>query len=395
MGIDNDQLNSFEFNIESFKITSIMFRVSVLLAFFLLCGSCVLHKKKVSFRSEKAFTVYLKDSIPMSVDLMFDDSNKPLKYYAHIFAPVCEEKICYPLVVDVSWDLLGNFDEYSLPIDSPLTKFDHEVFNKEDVDKMHKILSDKSSVLKFYSSQDLVDSSETKKSSVVDAITGATNKTLQSSIVSGAVHSSYLLWHIVNGSAADSILQHTESLLNDSMLTQMLESNNYHYQYYALGKIPKDRISDFLPAVIRLVGTGKEYVPYFAIEKIPEEAWMSSETQQSILNLLNQVDFKIQNQVINKLKDKRLTEAALDKLISNFRILQPSQIIKSLDIIITNKDILNYNLLLKLAFLLGNPSAELTEKVYDVLKSQSKNFPDLEKITEKYKKGTSSTQEEK
>jgi hypothetical protein len=353
----------------------------------LICGSCALYKKKTIVKSEKAFTVYLKDSVPVSIDLIFDKTGKPDKYHAHIFTPVCEEKICYPLVVDVSWDLLGNFDGYSLPIDSPLTKFDHEVFNTEDVSKMHEILSDKSSVLKFYSAQDLVDTSETKASSVIDGVTGATRQSLQGSVVSGAVHSSYLLWHIMNGAAADSILQHTEAIFNDSMLVRMLESDNYHYQYYALEKIPADKVSDHLFGIIRLIGKGGEYVPYFAIEKIPDHFWMSSDVQHLILNLLNQVDFKIQNQIINKLKGKRLSEIALSKLIADFQILQPGQVISSLEIIIANQDLLNYNLLMKLSSLLSNPNPELSEKIYRVLRSKSENFPEIKKIVEKYKKG--------
>src|SRR5690606_7567742 len=142
--------------------------------------------------------------------------------------------------------------------------FDHEEFTEDDHIKMKEILSNRDSFLRFYTLENLIDTTAQRSSTVVDGVSGATHKSIQNDVVGGAVFSTYVLWHIVNGPVAAKILKHTEDRLNDSLMIQLLESSNYHYQYYALQGInEKDNIR-YLPYIIRLVSEGNDYVPYFA-----------------------------------------------------------------------------------------------------------------------------------
>src|SRR5690606_28328184 len=182
--------------------------------------------------------------------------------------PVCKEGLCYLMVIDIYWDLLGNFLKYELPEEHPLTKFDHVEFSGEDHEKMCEILSNKDSFLRFYALENLIDTTVQKSSTVVDGVSGATHKSIQNEVVGGAVYSTYVLWHIVNGPIAKKILDHTESQFTEAMLLELLRSDNYHYQYYALNRIPEADSQEYLPSIIRLISDGIAYVPYFAIEKI-------------------------------------------------------------------------------------------------------------------------------
>lgn len=359
---------------------------TILLIFFIFSlSACFLQKSRNNIRSEKVFTVYMKDSLPFTVSLLYDKENIPEKYFAHVFTPVCEERVCYSLVIDIYWDLLGNFLKYKHPIDSPLTKFDHEVFTNEDKIKIHEILSDKSSLLKYYSTEELIDRKEKKVSAVIDGVTGATNTSLKSVVVSGAAHSSFTLWHIINGPAAEKILKYTETHFIDSLIIKMLKSDNYHYQYYALDKLPIDNNAEYFPYIIRLISKGGSYVPYFAVEKLPEFAWKSPENQLEILKLLNGVDFKTQNQIINKLIGIQLSVNALNRLIENLKLLSENQIIRSLDIVSFNQGSLNYDLLIKLTSLLRNPNKEISEKTFQILNDKSREFVEIKKVIEWYK----------
>ena len=156
-------------------------------------------------------------------------------------------------VIDMYWDLLGNFTSYTLPPDKPLTKFDHEEFTQEDYQKLNSILADQRSLLGKYKVEDLIDRHTQKVSEKVDAVTGATKKTVQNAVVGGAVYSSYTLWHLANGEISEKIEQHTRKLVADTLIRKMISSNNYHYQYFALDHIASSQYERYRPEILSLL----------------------------------------------------------------------------------------------------------------------------------------------
>lgn len=255
--------------------------------------------------------VYLEDSVQVSVDLVFAENNQPDYYQSHVETTVCKDSLCYLVEIDLFWDLLGNFKNYQLPPEAPLTKFDHEEFDAADHKKLKKILANKTSLLRDYDMKSLVDNSVKRTSTVVDATTGATSASIKDEVVGGALYTTHRLWHIVNGEIARKILQHTEASFNDTLLLQMLRSDDYHYQYYALNKIPTEATEKYLPELMRLVASGDEYVPFFAVEKLPAYVWKDSDYQQKLIGMLGSLNFEMQNEIINRFKGVSLsTEAA-------------------------------------------------------------------------------------
>ncbi len=267
-----------------------------------------------SFRHEEAFVVFMEDSVRVSVDLVFTDNDQPDYYQSQVETPVCKDSLCYLVKIDLYWDLLGNFRNYRLPPDAPLTKFDHEKFNAADHVKLKTILANKTSLLRDYDMKSLVDNSVQRSSAVVDATTGATSTSIKDEVVGGALYTTHRLWHIVNGEVAKRILQHTEGFFDDSLLVQMLRSDNYQYQYYALNKIPAETTQKYQPELIRLVTSGDEYVPFFAVEKLPTEVWKNKITQQKLTGMIGSLNFEMQNEIINRLKDIPLTPGSVAEL---------------------------------------------------------------------------------
>ena len=330
-----------------------------------------MERQNPTIKKEKAFVAYTKDSVMLEVDLIFNSEAEPIKYYSNVVTPVCEEGVCYNLVAEVYWDLLGNFMDYKETALDPLTKFDHIKFTREDHNKMKEILRDKTSLLANYKAEDLVDHSIEIKSEVIDGVAGATYKSLSGAVVRGAVYSSHTLWHIVNGEVADKIVAHTESLMNDDLLIWMLDSDNYNLQFYALNKIDTGN-EQYTPNLIRLISEGNSYVPFFAIEKIPEWAWSSALYQPKIIILLKEVEFRMQNEILNKLNDRELEENSITVLTSSMESLNKSQLKKAFNILNNNRDRLSVESIGEIESLSESGKKEISEAAEQFLTSLEK-----------------------
>ncbi len=280
----------------------------------------------LSDSSKVIFTAYLEDNIPLSVELVLDTNQLPEYYFSKIKTPVCEDSLCYLVKIDIYWDALGNFLDYETDSDTALTKFDHIKFTKEDHQKLKKILSNGESVLRDYAVETLLDPVAKKNSDVVaDAVAGATNTSIKDEVVEGALYSTYTLWHIVNGSIAQKIKAHSQTMFNKKLLDKMLSSNREQYQYYALNKIPSSKLAGYTHEFIGLIKSGIGNVPYFAIEKIQETAWADPIYQLKLITLIREVNFQMQNEILNHLQNKKLSKEAVQKLEAVGGILKENQ----------------------------------------------------------------------
>lgn len=339
----------------------------------------------VDFQMESILKVET-DSIRYEVWIVTGQNNQPDHYYAEIFTPVCYSRTCLPVFINFKWDLLGNYQKYELPEEKVLTKYDHLEFDKKEYEKLQEILSNENSILKNYKADQLVASTESINPTGVDAVTGATIKSIQNEVISGAVYSCYTLWHIAHGDISEKLKHHTENdLKSDDLLIQFLQSSNYHYQYYALNRISATDTKAYLKEIIHLISDGSSYVPFFAIEKLPEEAWRSPIHQGTLINLLAKVDFKMQNELLNKLKGIQLSKSAMQSLSNMLQKLSGQQILKALEIITYNQTSLSHTSMLTISSMLAHPDSEIGKNVYRLLKSNSKENKDIEKILTQYK----------
>ncbi|MGV3761367.1 hypothetical protein [Parapedobacter sp.] len=262
-----------------------------------------------------ARTVNEYNGVNYTVQLQKDGAGKPVGYHAYVFTPVCEDDLCKPVYINLYWDLLGNYMRYEVPLDQPLTKLDHVVFTPEEYEKLHEMLQDAESLLKDYQIDELVESaSNARPGGDVDAVTGATAKSLQAVVIPGALYTCYTLWHIVHGRVRDTIASVTDSLVSPSLLLHFLRSGNYRYQHYALDRAMDGQGNiepDFEQDVVNLIGSPNIFLAQRVLKAIAPGYLQSAERQHWLGQLFIDANYRFQLALLAKLQD-----VPLDKVLT-------------------------------------------------------------------------------
>lgn len=319
--------------------------------------------------SLKPIVVETENKLSLTLNLVKSACIDSCYFISHVYTPVCEENICYPIELEIRWDLLGYFKDYETPVKHPLTKFDHQLLTDRDQIKMRAILSNKYSVLRNMKVDDLIDKSITIKSAVkVDGVTGATRPSLKEEVVQGAIYSTYTLWHLVNGAAADSIRKRTESRLDNDLLRDFLRSGNPQYHYFALEKLPDDQKEPLKDDIIRLVRYGEGNVPFFAFDRLPQAIWSDPVYQTRLISMTGSLDFRLKNAILNQLLKVSLSAVSLDSLVSNLYRLTDQQLLKALTIIERNVVTLASDAVLRLkSYQNNNDNEEVAKRISRIL----------------------------
>ncbi|WP_209329266.1 hypothetical protein [Lunatimonas salinarum] len=268
------------------------------------------------------------DSTRYDLWLVMDGDEVPDHYMAEIFTPVCYSNKCYPVFINFYWDLLGNFDRYEMPEGKILTKLDHLPFEPEDYEKILRILRNKASLLKDYKVEELVVSTETSYTNGIDAITGATSKTIQSEVISGAVYSCYTLWHLAHGEITQSIRSYTETKVTDSMLTDFLQSSNHYYQYFAMDRLLETNRafqSPFLESYWAVLESKNLFVAEYALARIPPEELEIPERQGKVLHIYERSPYRLQLKLLDRLQEVKLDPRWTEELIGHLVTANPEQ----------------------------------------------------------------------
>lgn len=200
-----------------------------------------------------------------------DDRGYPVGYFLEVDSVVCTDGLCKVVTVTMDWDALGAYRSYSVADGSVLEKalipdenetpkkkakesipLDRDqawtAFTDEDHDKLHGILSDRSSILK---DQQLSDLTSYRDKSRVDAMSGATPLTVRESVVQGAALSSYHLWHWANGEVVALARELTHENCSEELLLEYLASDESRYNLFALEHIQQYQL--FTPAIVSAV----------------------------------------------------------------------------------------------------------------------------------------------
>ncbi|MBK6282480.1 MAG: hypothetical protein IPF54_07245 [Draconibacterium sp.] len=124
-------------------------------------------------------------------------------------------------------------------------------------------------MLRILNKEELVDKSVKVKSNVVDAVTGATPKTIKNSVVEGAVYSSYTLWHFVNGTIKNQMTQFTQNIYSESIARQLLQSANYETQLFALKKMSEKDFEIYSELLFEVIEKSVPLIKAYIIVKAP------------------------------------------------------------------------------------------------------------------------------
>jgi len=277
-----------------------------LLVCWLIGAAYAAEAREASFYADSvARTVDEYNGVSYTVQLQKDSAGNPAYYHAYVFTPVCEDDLCKPVYIDLYWDLLGNYLRYEVPLNQPLTKLDHVVFTPEEYGRLHDMLLDAESLLKEYEIEELVESTtNARPGGDVDAVTGATAKSLQAVVIPGALYTCYTLWHIVHGRVRDTIASVTDSLASPALLSHFLRSGNYRYQHYALDRLMDEQgkvASEFEQDVVNLIGSPNVFLAQRVLKAIDSGYLQSAERQRWLGQLFIGANYRLQLALLAKM----------------------------------------------------------------------------------------------
>ena len=137
--------------------------------------------------------------------------------------------------------------------------------------------------------QTLINKNNTKKASSVDAVTGATQESIRNSVVEGAAYSSFVLWQFVYGQVKDSIRTYTRSIYSENIAKQLLNSNNYETQMFALKQMTNDDYEAFLPLLFQMIKRSVPFVRSYIISHLPLSL-LDNEQKRNLISLFPELD---------------------------------------------------------------------------------------------------------
>lgn len=271
---------------------------------------------------------------PFQLDLI-SEAGQPLFYSSSIRTTVCDDEVCEIMHVQLFWDLTGNYVGYDTIPGHALTKFDHEPFISEDYVKLHELLSNEGSILKFKTKEELIDKQKVKASDVVDGTTGATALEIREEVVEGALYTSYTIWHIAyKGDIKNMLTQQTGEIYNEALKEQFLNSDRSGYQLFAIERFTEE---DFMAQRAFLLKSMKEGIPLlrkFILNDMPRKLWQEQEMQSQLCGIFSDLDVNSKTLLLAKLNDSdQIHSKSLQVLSGEIRKMNKNQLISFLSVL--------------------------------------------------------------
>lgn len=153
------------------------------------------------------------------------DANGFVKEYSlTLKTSICYTNVCKPIHVNLYWDMLGRFSRLECPENTPLTKDEHVFFSQDDYARLNEILKDRYSILGQYKPS-FFDEKQ-KQNMHIDGVTSATPISVRNAVVKDAAHTSWALWHWVNGEIVGKLLDLTKQDCDAPFLEHCLRSSH-------------------------------------------------------------------------------------------------------------------------------------------------------------------------
>lgn len=221
------------------------------------------------------------DTLGNEVYYLTTSSQKPIAYYSPIFTPVCLDGTCYPIHINLFWDLGGNYLKYTLDSTEILTKIEHLPFTAFDYGLLHRVIANSKSALADFTIHELTDPNESK----VDGVTGATRPELQGAFVPDALYTSYTLWHLARNPTLKIQAFTTQNLFKTSLFNQLLSNPKYGAQKLALNYlIAQNPINDTIASLIPIIDTTDNTLTVKCLELIPITRVNKQQVRQMLCN---------------------------------------------------------------------------------------------------------------
>ncbi|XOV92999.1 MAG: hypothetical protein ACFHWX_22725 [Bacteroidota bacterium] len=286
-------------------------------------------------------TISINDSVDITSSMINDsvylikESDTPLYYYTFLHTGVCFDNKCRPLSILIYWNITGRYLGFELPEEEFLSKYDHEPFKKAEYALLDSLLANPFLPINNYSFYDLV-KAPSKDNGKIDGVSGATVQDVKDYLVPGAAYTTYKLWNLIYGSTRDAVIKTTENQLDASLFSKILHSPVSADRIWAAERI--DLLSNLnnpaIDEIVEFVKVGEYSESYIALKTITPEQLQSDYLQSKLFELIGEVDYSIENQIFDKLKEAgKLSDKVISLAISELDVFNDMQIVNLLKLL--------------------------------------------------------------
>lgn len=256
-----------------------------------------------SAADEPSIVVTFKDSVTNeTIFLRKTKDNIPLHYFKKVIGEVCFDEECRLLDIIVYWNITGRYLGFELLKGEFLSKYDHEPFSENEYQRLHTLLADASIPLDAVSFEELITKPASQQDEV-DAVSGATSKSVADMVVKGAAYTTYKLWNIVNGPTMDIVSKLTEKQLTPTLIYRILQSPDSNDKLWALNRIgyTTKLTPDLEMSLLEIISSEDFYLVYTAIHAIDPVHLNATDLQEHLFSLYTNANYTIQKELIKKL----------------------------------------------------------------------------------------------
>lgn len=294
--------------------------------------------------------------------------NIPLHYFKKVKGEVCSGKECRLLDIEVYWNITGRYLGFVLPNGEYLSKNDHEPFTNVEYQQLHSILADESLPLDKVSFEELLEQPQNG----LDAVSGATSKSIAEMVVKGAAYTTFKLWNTVNGNTMDLVSTLTEKQLNPQLVDRILHSKDVTDKLWALNRL--DANNELTPqletTLLGIISSDDFYLSYSAIKSLSSTHLKSIDLQNSLFVEYQKANHSIKTSILKKLMEAPLLSSAIVKSTRDLLPQLSGQQLKGiLELYIKHriKDMETYSVV---ANILQNENKFISKTAYDFLIDQ-------------------------
>lgn len=295
-------------------------QISIFVVFILLSGWLIQDDKKVCFQSDELKNIQLferngsfeiRDDTGHPVEVVsLEDNNGILYWYRRLETPVCLTGECKLIDIGIYWYFNGDFLGLEV-YDEPLTKTDHSVFGDQDYQKLLSILENDWSILREYDREGLLNEDYEE----IDGSSGATKKEIAEESVTGAVYTTYTIWHLIYVGENEQIALLTlDQLNNPERLKKFVESDNKKVNEFLLDQMAAGYISivnELSPFIIESLQSTDLYTQNLAFKSLKHLELNNDNLQADLAGVYNNAQISAKRRLISALSEVEIIDSSL------------------------------------------------------------------------------------
>jgi hypothetical protein len=324
---------------------------------------------KSSIADEELIVTSFKDTL--TNDLIYlrkSKDNIPLYYYKNVKGEVCFDEECRLLDIVVYWNITGRYLGFELPKGEFLSKNDHEQFSESEYLRLHTLLADSSIPLDAVSFEKLVEQAKNVQGTV-DAVSGATSKSVADMVVKGAAYTTYKLWNIVNGPTMDFVSELTEKQLSPVLKDLILQSPDNNDKLWALNRIDSttELTPDLKTSLLEIISSDDFYLAYSTIHAIEAVHLNDTDLQEQLFSMYTNANHSIQKELVKKLMQAPMLSSKVVSASGDLMHQLNGQQLDDLLKLYTKHDINDLETCKVVARILDNENKYISKKAFNFL----------------------------